>query len=189
MDASIFHKQVDDFIYNGTTFLKSNQYVIEERIEERKSIKNNPFALMKAGKPSYTGEQTEKKRADVSIEKNNSEEKQLSTGDKAILTTVYFAFDEYNISPEGYEKLKEIVLNYKDKEKPALKIIGYTDHVGTKEYNDMLALKRAMAVAGYFKVHGFDTVVVEGKGSCCFKETGELSRRAEIEIFDRKGNY
>jgi len=181
VDGVIFHKQIDDYIYNGTTFLKSNQYVIEERIEGGKSIKSNPFALMKAGKPSYTGEQTEKKRTDVSIQKNNSETKQFAAEDNATLATVYFAFDEYNISPEGYEKLKEIVFYYKDKEKPTLKIIGYTDHVGTKEYNDMLALKRAMAVAGYFKVHGFDTVV-EGKGSCCFKETEELSRRAEIEI-------
>ena len=169
MDAAIIHKQVDDYIYKGTIFLKSNQYVIAERIESKSNIQN-PFALMKSG--------------------NNSSEKSGQGNTKAkvqdeLLATVYFAFDEYNISPEGYEKLKDIVLNYQDKNKPTLKITGYTDCIGTKEYNDMLALKRAITVAGYFKNKGFDTTVM-GKGDCCFKRTEERSRRAEVEILTKK---
>jgi len=198
MDAVIFHKQVDDFIYKGTTFLKSNQYVIVEQVEDTNRIQKNPFAMMKAGKPSYSDEQTNEKESDVSVkqkiittnqdnanQKNSSGTKEESAEDNKVIATVFFAFDEYNISPEGYEKLKNIVLDYEDNKKPALKITGYTDCVGSKQYNDMLALKRAMAVAGYLQRHGFDTAV-EGKGDCCFKETEELSRRAEIEILDKK---
>lgn len=205
MDAAIFHKQVDDFIYKGTTFLKSNQYVIAEQVEDTNRIQKNPFAMMKAGKPSYSDEQTKEKESDVSVkqkrkdsknqrittnqgnanQKNGSETKEESAEDNKAIATVFFAFDEYNISPEGYEKLKDIVLDYEDNKKPALKITGYTDCVGSKQYNDMLALKRAMTVAGYLQRHGFDTAV-EGKGDCCFKKTEELSRRAEVEISDKK---
>lgn len=196
MDSVIIQKQVDDYIYNGTTFLKSNQYVITEKIE-RNGIKN-PFAMMKAeenkieNKDNASASTSQLPKTEQKTDKKLQKGKAGSTKDKApageadnILTTVYFAFDEYNISPEGYEKLKKIVLKYKDKEKPSLKITGYTDCVGGKEYNDMLALKRAMTVAGYFKTKGFDAVV-EGKGDCCFKETEELSRRVEVHIFNNR---
>ncbi|MEC9492020.1 OmpA family protein [Flexistipes sp.] len=190
MDAAIIHKQVDDYIYKGTTFLKSNQYVIAERVESQGSDIQNPFALMKAEvTPQKRGTEKAKKHGtDKDLSKNEAvkaDNKTLADEQKNLLATVYFAFDEYNISPEGYEKLKGIVLKYKDKNKPTLKITGYTDCVGSKEYNNMLALKRAMTVAGYFKTKGFDTTV-EGKGDCCFKRTEGLSRRAEVEILTKK---
>ena len=191
MDGAIIHKQVDDYIYKGTTFLKSNQYVIAERVETQdKSNIQNPFALMKAGEASPKSEtgKAKKNSTDKVLSENgagSADNKTLAEEQNNLLTTVYFAFDEYNISPGGYEKLKEIILKYQDKNKPTLKISGYTDCVGSKEYNDMLALKRAMTVAGYFKTKGFDTAV-EGKGDCCFKRTEELSRRAEVEILTKK---
>jgi len=191
MDAAIIHKQVDEYIYKGTTFLKSNQYVIAERVESQGSESlQNPFALMKAEVTPTKGgtEKAKKHGTDEVLSKNETSSKNnetLAEEQNNLLATVYFAFDEYNISPEGYEKLKEIILKYQDKNKPTLKITGYTDCVGGKEYNDMLALKRAMTVAGYFKTKGFDTTV-EGKGDCCFKRTEGLSRRAEVEILTKK---
>jgi len=191
MDGAIIHKQVDDYIYKGTTFLKSNQYVIAERVETQdKNNIQNPFALMKAGEASPKSEtgKAKKNSTDKVLSENgagSADNKTLAEEQNNLLTTVYFAFDEYNISPGGYEKLKEIILKYQDKNKPTLKISGYTDCVGSKEYNDMLALKRAMTVAGYFKTKGFDTTVV-GKGDCCFERTEELSRRAEVEILTKK---
>jgi len=189
MDGAIIHKQVDDYIYKGTAFLKTNQYVITERVETQKDSIQNPFALMKAGEdsPNETGK-AKKNSTDKVLSENgagSADNKTLAEKQNNLLATIYFAFDEYNISPGGYEKLKEIILKYQDKNKPTLKITGYTDCVGSKEYNDMLALKRAMTVAGYFKTKGFDTTVV-GKGDCCFERTEELSRRAEVEILTKK---
>jgi outer membrane protein OmpA-like peptidoglycan-associated protein len=86
--------------------------------------------------------------------------------------TVFFDFNSYVLKPA--EKLK---LDGLDK-KSIIDVIGYTDSVGTKQYNDRLALKRASAVASYLGI----SAPFSGRGKCCYADTARDAHNRRVEI-------
>ena len=86
--------------------------------------------------------------------------------------TVFFGFDSSFLRDS--EKAK---LDLLDKS-AAYKITGYTCDIGTKVYNDALALRRAKAVAAYMGVHS----VTEGRGKCCYVDLKNRPRNRRVEI-------
>ena len=65
---------------------------------------------------------------------------------EAILATVYFEFDRYNVSPSERGKLDAAVARVKGTK---VIIAGYTDTFGTEEYNLGLSDRRAQSVRDY----------------------------------------
>jgi outer membrane protein OmpA-like peptidoglycan-associated protein len=65
---------------------------------------------------------------------------------EAIVTTIYFGFDKYTVEASERSKLDAIAGAIKGK---TLLLPGYTDHVGTEEYNVGLSDRRAQSVAEY----------------------------------------
>ena len=67
---------------------------------------------------------------------------------------------------------------------------GYTCDLGSKAHNDVLAIKRAEAVAAYLRKAGLHAIWVAGTGKCCYatKDPGKryLNRRAEVTISKRE---
>jgi outer membrane protein OmpA-like peptidoglycan-associated protein len=66
---------------------------------------------------------------------------------------VYFDFDKYNIKKSEHAELKratQFINQYSDKF-DFVKISGHTDSIGTKEYNQILSEKRALAVKKYLE--------------------------------------
>jgi outer membrane protein OmpA-like peptidoglycan-associated protein len=79
---------------------------------------------------------------------------------------VLFDFNKYTLKPEARERLARIsgiVLAYPDLK---LQIEGYTDSIGSDEYNQTLSEKRAGAVRGYLISSGvsMDNVTAVGMG-------------------------
>jgi outer membrane protein OmpA-like peptidoglycan-associated protein len=79
---------------------------------------------------------------------------------------VLFDFNKFTLKPEARERLARIsgiVLAYPDLK---LQIEGYTDSIGSDEYNQTLSEKRAGAVRGYLISSGvsMDSVVAQGMG-------------------------
>ena len=75
-------------------------------------------------------------------------------GDNLILNMpgdITFATNQSDIKPEFYEVLNSVVLVLKEFEKTSIHITGYTDSVGTFEYNIKLSEKRAQSVASYLQ--------------------------------------
>jgi outer membrane protein OmpA-like peptidoglycan-associated protein len=65
------------------------------------------------------------------------------------LSDVLFAFNKYELKPEAREKLAKvsgILLAYPDLK---VQVEGYTDNVGTDQYNQTLSQQRADAVRDY----------------------------------------
>ncbi len=95
--------------------------------------------------------------------------------------TVYFDFDSYELKPSERAKLDSLSrdIDYR--------VTGYTCDIGTKEYNDRLALKRAEAVKNYL---GNIVKEINGKGKCCYIDQVDKSknRRAEIKPLNIKNN-
>jgi len=64
-----------------------------------------------------------------------------------------------------------------------IRIKGYTCDIGTKPYNDKLAMRRALAIGNLLGKAGLQVDEVAGEGKCCYA-SGErrLSRRVEISV-------
>lgn len=74
---------------------------------------------------------------------------------------------------------------------PALigvRVKGFTCDLGSKSYNDRLALRRAVAVAEVLGDEGFKVVEIGGEGKCCYAPGARRnSRRAEISVLRPPG--
>ena len=67
---------------------------------------------------------------------------------------IRFDFDKWDIKPEFYPNLNNIVDYLKKKSDVKIEIQGHTDNVGTKKYNKVLSEKRAREVLRYFVKEG-----------------------------------
>jgi outer membrane protein OmpA-like peptidoglycan-associated protein len=77
---------------------------------------------------------------------------------------VLFDFNKYTLKPEARERLARvsgIVLAYPDLK---LQIEGYTDSIGSEEYNQTLSEKRAEAVRDYLVSSGVGMNNVAARG-------------------------
>lgn len=77
-----------------------------------------------------------------------------------------FDFDRYLLRDEVKGKLDELADKLKNAPYDKLHILGFTDRIGTPEYNQRLSEKRAWAVAGYLMEKGVPPykLRVEGRG-------------------------
>lgn len=103
---------------------------------------------------------------------------------------VLFDFNKYTLKPEARERLARIsgiVLAYPDLK---LQIEGYTDSIGSEEYNQTLSEKRAEAVRDYIVTSGvnMNNVVAEGMGKAdpvadnSTAQGRKLNRRVEMVV-------
>jgi len=79
---------------------------------------------------------------------------------------VHFDFNKHSIKREYIPLLNEVVKVLKENPNVRVRIEGYTDDVGSKAYNDKLALSRAKAVKDYLVKAGIseDRIEVVGFG-------------------------
>ena len=65
---------------------------------------------------------------------------------RAVMATIYFGFDRYNVSSAEGNKLVPVA---QQGQSARLIVAGYTDHFGTDQYNIALSDKRAQSVKMY----------------------------------------
>lgn len=132
----------------------------------------------------------------VSYEEIQSEEIEVrGTRDYSVYTvdeTVLFDFDKASIREGGEDKLDEVITSVKRRHPDGeIAVRGYTDAVGTPEYNKELSEKRAEAVASFLQDDAEiddDQVTVLAKGEqdpVASNETAEgrqKNRRVEILV-------
>jgi outer membrane protein OmpA-like peptidoglycan-associated protein len=96
-----------------------------------------------------------------------------------------FEFDRYELRNEVKSTLDLLAEKLKSAEYDRLVILGYTDRIGSDDYNRQLSDKRAWAVAGYLMDRGVPPhkLKVEGRGerdSVTGDEACEGLKRAEM---------
>lgn len=69
---------------------------------------------------------------------------------------MYFDFDSAELRDSGKRELDRLVSKLSDNPNLSVKIVGYTDSVGTETYNEKLSKERAMSVASYIKSRGIN---------------------------------
>ncbi|MEZ0323031.1 MAG: OmpA family protein [Hydrogenothermaceae bacterium] len=79
---------------------------------------------------------------------------------------VHFYFNRADIKEEYLPYLNVVAKFLKTHTDVKVKIVGYTDNIGSKSYNDKLAMKRALSVKKYLTKMGVepDRIVIEGIG-------------------------
>ncbi len=73
---------------------------------------------------------------------------------------IYFGFDSADLSAEDAEKIKEIVTYAKEND-AKVSLTGHTDRVGSDDYNNLLSVERASAVAKAMGDQGIATGEVQ----------------------------
>jgi outer membrane protein OmpA-like peptidoglycan-associated protein len=96
--------------------------------------------------------------------------------------TVLFPFDSAKVEAGSGLGLLAITLK-KDPTMTGIRIRGFTCDMGAKDWNDRLAMRRAISVAALLGKAGLKVDQVSGEGKCCYVP-GErrLSRRVEISV-------
>lgn len=80
------------------------------------------------------------------------------------LSTVYFAFDKSNISPDAARGLTSNVEQLLAVSGYRVRVDAYTDHVGGDQYNLRLSLRRATAVVEFYRRNGVSEDRIESRG-------------------------
>ncbi|ADC90132.1 OmpA/MotB domain protein [Thermocrinis albus DSM 14484] len=107
------------------------------------------------------------------VKEEEPQESPISTGEKTVEreylmvpARVHFEFNSYTIKKEYIPLLLEVARILKENPQIRVRIEGYTDNIGSKEYNEKLAFKRAKAVADFLKKQGVpqDKIEIAGFG-------------------------
>ncbi|HQS02285.1 MAG TPA: OmpA family protein [Halothiobacillus sp.] len=77
----------------------------------------------------------------------------------------YFDFDKFNLKPAGKQALDKLISEMGDMNSIAkIKVVGYTDSIGTEKYNIGLSQRRANTVAQYLTAHNIPANKIETVG-------------------------
>lgn len=115
------------------------------------------------------------------------------------LNTIYFDYHKYNIRPDAEIELNKIVVIMNDYPNMVVKLNSHTDCRSTKNYNQKLSERRAIASANYIKKRISKPERISGKGygetklvadcacegkvvSTCSEEDHQKNRRTEFII-------
>ncbi len=79
-------------------------------------------------------------------------------------SAILFDFNSYSLKPEALKVLDSIYRYLSNVEYKKIEVVGYTDNVGSKQYNLVLSRRRAMSVADYLIARGIPEDFVEIKG-------------------------
>jgi OOP family OmpA-OmpF porin len=106
--------------------------------------------------------------------------------------TIPFGFNKYTLTDKAKEDLDGMVATASKNKRFFIAVEGFTDRVGTRQYNEALSRKRADAVAEYlvakhdipiFRIHmiglGEEKPVDSGRG----REARAKNRRVEVKVF------
>jgi outer membrane protein OmpA-like peptidoglycan-associated protein len=85
---------------------------------------------------------------------------------RAAVFIVYFITDSDNLTPESAAQLAQIKQQLASRPAPEIIVIGHTDTVAKRDYNDALSLRRAETVKRILVEAGIaaDQIAVQGRG-------------------------
>lgn len=116
--------------------------------------------------------------------------------DTFYIDDIFFAFDSYTLNKEALEFLDRLTELMKNNQKLLIQINGFTDSIGTSQYNKILSVNRAKSVGKYLENNSLESgrYAIEGFGETKHKainstpEGRQINRRAEIEILNPDEN-
>lgn len=111
-------------------------------------------------------------------------------GRPALRFVVYFEFNEYGLTTKAFGSIDKVISHLKRSSEFSVEIKGYTDSVGSDQYNNMLSRRRAKMVLDYLNSRGVPTELMKAKAYGSDNPVADnsdpnqawLNRRAEIIV-------
>lgn len=115
------------------------------------------------------------------IPSTNAPERKISSKRKVRKNlSVYFDSGKYNITAIQKEQLERMVNQFEDKSTIQLKVKGFADDVGNRDFNLKLSVERAKMVADYLLNLGLDPSQVSYEGGGVVK--GDIARHQKRRV-------
>ncbi|MGA3078549.1 MAG: OmpA family protein [Bryobacteraceae bacterium] len=175
---------VDEKAQNGISAAKEQAMTAQNSAQNAMNRANQAADL--AGKDS---EEIRSLRTQVS---NLDDYKQVSD------LTIPFGFNKYTLTPKDREDLDNMVANASKNKRYFIAVEGFTDRVGSRQYNEALSRKRADAVTAYlvakhdipiYRIHmiglGPEKPLDDGRT----RAARAKNRRVEIKVFSADESY
>ena len=157
------------------TCQSGKNYVYADEICETSEIGNTYIIYQPHDAMRLAGYNSQLQSAFKNALTNQNQQTQIKGTDK--YHTIRFNLNEYALTPSQKDDIKAFILS---NQYQTIRIIGYTDSIGTQEYNKILSEKRAAAVGEYIIEFAPDTVIkAEGQG---ILDDNPMSRKATIII-------
>jgi len=114
-------------------------------------------------------------------------------GEPVIRFVVYFEFNDYSLNSKAFSSVDKVIGHLRDKPNLYIEIKGYTDDVGTEQYNNFLSRRRAKMVLDYMNSRGVPSEYMKAKAYGSDNPVGDnkdpnqawLNRRAEIIVHEK----
>lgn len=132
------------------------------------------------------------------ISKSNSSQKDIFLipiveGESVVLNNIFFETNTFSLLPSSQSELNTLLELLQKNKNIVIEISGYTDNVGSQEYNLELSTKRANSVKTYLQEMGIEAIRLKSKGFGQTKpiagnETEEgraRNRRTEFKIIKK----
>lgn len=84
-------------------------------------------------------------------------------GDRSIVPPVYFAYDSSQVNPEEASKCEDVAQYLRSGKGEGVIVEGHADERGSREYNQSLGERRALAVRDYLISLGVDPANIQTK--------------------------
>lgn len=117
-------------------------------------------------------------------------------GKPVIRFVVYFEFNEYGLNSKAFGSIDKVIHHLRaSNDEFTVEIKGYTDSVGTDQYNNFLSRKRAKMVLDYMNSRGVPANLMQAKAYGSDNPVADnsdpnqawLNRRAEIIVHKKEG--
>jgi outer membrane protein OmpA-like peptidoglycan-associated protein len=113
-------------------------------------------------------------------------------GSLGFLPAIFFGFDNANVGTEFLSHLSLVAEAMKNNPNTRLKVVGYTDPVGSADYNHNLGMRRAQAVVNILTMQGVDAnrFEIDSKGATepltdvRSADANRLNRRVQFEMLN-----
>jgi len=133
---------------------------------------------------------------DLKLEEDfNEEDYRVDTinGIPVVRFVVYFEFNEYGLNSKAFATIDKVIDHLRRKPGLTVDIKGYTDDVGTNQYNNFLSRRRAKMVLEYMNSRGVPSDYMKAKAYGSDDPVADnrdpnqawLNRRAEIIVFEK----
>lgn len=137
-------------------------------------------------------EQTQQAAQNLAAELDDLKVKQEERGTVLTLSDVVFDFDSDQLNPGGEQTLARVAQTLSAESKAHILVEGYTDAVGSEDYNRQLSERRAKAVKAALVKGGLpeDRIEIAGHGEAFpvasndTPQGRQMNRRVEIVISD-----
>jgi outer membrane protein OmpA-like peptidoglycan-associated protein len=114
-------------------------------------------------------------------------------GQPVVRFVVYFEFNEYGLNSKAFSTIDKVISHLRHKPELSVEIKGYTDDVGTNQYNNFLSRRRAKMVLEYMNSRGVPTDYMKAKAYGSDDPVADnqdpnqawLNRRAEIIVHEK----